>query len=66
MPETAKREYEAIAEVQKVRNYKEFEGIENNVKCYNENKDCENEIVESVLSKRQGEESDEDDTSELE
>jgi hypothetical protein len=36
-PETAKTEYEAISEVQKVRNYEEFEGIDNNVECYNEN-----------------------------
>jgi hypothetical protein len=71
MPETAKSEYEAISEEQKLRNYEEFEGIDNNVVCYNENEDCENEIVESILSKYQdeeleGEESDEDDTSELE
>jgi hypothetical protein len=71
MPETAKSEYGAIAEVQKVRNYEEFEGIDNIVECYNENEDCEDEIVESILSKYQdeelkGEESDEDDTSELE
>jgi hypothetical protein len=57
--------------VQKVRNYEEFEGIDNNVECYNENEDCEDETVESILSKQQdeeleGEESDEDDISELE
>jgi hypothetical protein len=51
--------------------YEKFEGIDNNVECYNENEDCEDEIVESILSKHQdeeleGEESDEDDTSELE
>jgi hypothetical protein len=62
MPETAKSKYEAISEVQKVRNYEEFEGIDNNVECYNENEDCEDEIVTSILSKHQGEESDEDDT----
>jgi Ran GTPase-activating protein (RanGAP) involved in mRNA processing and transport len=56
MPETAKTEYEAISEVQKVRNYEEFEGIDNNVECYNENEDCEDEIVESILSKHQEEE----------
>jgi hypothetical protein len=71
MPETAKTEYEAISELQKFRNCEEFEGIDNNVECYNENEDCEDEIVESILSKHQdeeleGEESDEDDTSELE
>jgi hypothetical protein len=71
MPETAKGEYEAFSEVQKGRNYEEFEGIDNNVECYNANEDCEDEIVESILSKHQdeelkGEESDEDDTSELE
>jgi hypothetical protein len=71
MPETAKSEYEGISEVQTVRNYEEFEGINNNVECYNENEDCEDETVESILSKDQdkeleGEESDEDDTSELE
>jgi hypothetical protein len=66
MPETAKSEYEAISEVQKVRNYEEFEGIDNNVECYNENEDCEDEIVESIPSKHQDEESDEDDTYELE
>jgi hypothetical protein len=71
MPETAKSEYEAISEVQKVRNYEEFEGIDNNVECYNENENCEDEIVESILSKHQDEEledeeSDEDDTFELE
>jgi hypothetical protein len=60
-----------MSEVQKVRNYEEFEGIDNSVECYNENEDCEDEIVESILSKQQdeeleGEESDEDDTSELE
>jgi hypothetical protein len=65
MHETAKSEYEAIAEVQKVRNYEDFEGIDNNVECYNENEDCEDEIVESTLSKHQdeeleGEKSDED------
>jgi hypothetical protein len=71
IPETDKGEYEAFSEVQKVRNYEEFEGIDNNVECYNENEDCEDEIVESILSKHQdeeleGKESDEDDTSELE
>ena len=71
MPETAKSECEAIWEVKKVRRYEEFEGIDNNVECYNENEDCEDEIVESIQSKHQdeeweGEESDEDDTSELE
>jgi hypothetical protein len=71
MPETDKGEYEAFSEVQKVRNYEEFEGIDNHVECYNENQDCEDEIVESILSKHQdeeleSEESDEDDTSELE
>jgi hypothetical protein len=70
-PETARSEYEAISEVQKVRNYEEFEGIDNNFECYNENEDCEDETVESILSRHQdeeseGEESDEDDTSELE
>jgi hypothetical protein len=54
-PETAKSEYEAISEVQKVRNYEEFEGIDNNVECYNENDDGEDEIVESILSKHQDE-----------
>jgi hypothetical protein len=44
--------------------------INNNVECYNENEDCEDEIVESILSKHQdkeleGEESDENDTSKL-
>jgi hypothetical protein len=68
MPETARSEYEAISEV---RNCEEFEGIDNNVECYNENEDCEDEMVESILSKHQddeleGMESDEDDTSELE
>jgi hypothetical protein len=33
MPETDKGEYEAFSEVQKVRNYEEFEGIDNNVEC---------------------------------
>jgi hypothetical protein len=71
MPETDKGEYEAISEVQKFRNYEEFEDIDNNVERYNENGDCEDEIVESILSKHQdeeleGEESDEDDTTELE
>ena len=71
MPETAKSECEAIWEVKKVRRYEEFEGIDNNVECYNENEDCEDEIVESIQSKHQdeeweGEESDEDDTSVLE
>jgi hypothetical protein len=70
MPETAKSEYEAISEVQKVTNYEEFEGIDNNCECYNENEDCEDETVESILSKHQdeeleGEESYEDDTSKL-
>jgi hypothetical protein len=45
MPEIAKSEYEAISEVQKVRNNEEFEGIDNDVECYNENEDCEDEIV---------------------
>jgi hypothetical protein len=66
MPETAKSEYEAISDMQKVRNYEEFESIDNNVECYNENENCEDEIVESILSKHQDEESDKDDTSELE
>jgi hypothetical protein len=71
MPETAKSEYEAISEVQNVRNYEEFEGIDNNVECYNENEACEDETVEGILSKHQdeeleGEECDEDDTSNLE
>jgi hypothetical protein len=71
MPETAKSEYEAISKLQKVRNYVEFDGIDNNVECYNKNENCEDEIVESILSKHQNEEledeeSDEDDTSELE
>jgi hypothetical protein len=71
MPETAKSEYEAISEVQKVTNHEEFEGIDSNVECYNANEDCEDEIVERILSKHQdeeseGEESNEDDTSELE
>jgi hypothetical protein len=71
IPETAKSEYEAISEVQNGRNYEEFQDIDNNVECYNENEDCEDEIVESILSRHQdeeleGEESDKDDTSELE
>jgi hypothetical protein len=71
MPETSKSEYEAISEVQKVRNYEEFEGIDSNVECYNEIEGCEDGNVESILSKHQneeleGEESDEDDTCELE
>jgi hypothetical protein len=71
MPETAKSEYEAIAEVQKVRKYEEFPGIDNNVECYNKNEDCEDEVIERILAKHQdeeleGEESDEDDTYELE
>jgi hypothetical protein len=42
--------------VKKVRRYEEFEGIDNNVECYNENEDCEDEIVESIQSKHQDEE----------
>jgi hypothetical protein len=44
MPEAAKSEYEGISEVQKVRNYEEFEGIDNNVKCYNGNEVCEDDV----------------------
>jgi hypothetical protein len=49
MSETAKSDYETISEVQKFWNYEEFEGIDNNVECYNENEDCEDDMVESIL-----------------
>jgi hypothetical protein len=51
--------------------FQKCKGIDNNVECYKATEDCEDGMVESILSKHrdeelEGEESDEDDTSELE
>ena len=57
-------------ELQHVRNYEEFAYIDDRLQCYNENEDFKGTIVEQIAKKHQktseDQESDEDDTPELE
>jgi hypothetical protein len=63
-------ENDIILEIHHIRNYEEFSCIENSLKCYNENEDCEEAIVEQIAAKRrktlEDQETDEGDTTECE
>ncbi|XP_072907609.1 uncharacterized protein [Hemitrygon akajei] len=49
MPEAAGSENEMISQPQQVRNYKEYEGIDNRSECYNKNEDLEDTIVKRII-----------------
>jgi hypothetical protein len=51
MPNKASSENYVILEMHHITNYEEFSCIDSNLQCYNENEDCEEEIVERILAK---------------
>ncbi|XP_067126959.1 tigger transposable element-derived protein 6-like [Centruroides vittatus] len=70
MPDTMNNENATISELQHIISYKGFVYIDDDIQCYNENEDCEDENVEEILAKQQDisedQESDEiDDTPEV-
>jgi hypothetical protein len=70
MPDKADSENDVILEMHHIENYEEFSCISNSLQCYNENKDCEDAVVEQIAAKHQKiseyQESDEDDMTERE
>ena len=44
-----------------IANYEEFSTIDKNLPCYNNNEDCEDLIVNGIISKHENVEDDEDD-----
>jgi hypothetical protein len=70
MQNKANSENDTILEMHHVSNYEEFSCINNSLQCYNENKDCEEEIVEQIVAKHQktpeDQENDENDMTEHE
>jgi hypothetical protein len=52
MPDKADSEND-ILEMHHVGNYEDFSCMDNSLQCYNENEDCEDEIVEQIAAKHE-------------
>jgi hypothetical protein len=53
MPNMTNTENEAILELQRVRNYKQFVCTDNRLQCYNESDDFDNAIVQQITAAHQ-------------